>query len=143
MFFTFLKLHKRYQITQSITYMVIWRTLKQLKTRYLFPFFLFYLQNLILKVLNIYGRRMTQLNSLIINFINSRQMWKIERNYGSGKILLVAYDENLITSIRSYINKKNSPEEIISYQELLSTIKNVQKLLNPMSQNHRDNAQSR
>ena len=70
-------------------------------------------------------------------------MWKIERNYGSGKILLVAYDENLITSIRSYINKKNSPEEIISYLELLSTIKNVQKLLNPLSQNHRDNAQLR
>ena len=92
-FFTFLKLHKRYQITQSITYMVIWRTLKQLKTRYLFPFFLFYLQNLIIKVLSIYGRRMTQLNSLIINFINSKQMWKIERNYGSGKILLVAYQE--------------------------------------------------
>ena len=65
------------------------------------------------------------------------------RNYGSGKILLVAYDENLITSIRSYINKKNSPEEIISYLELLGTIKNVQKLLNPLSQNHRDNAQLR
>ena len=58
-------------------------------------------------------------------------------------MLLVAYDENLITSIRSYINKKNSTEEIISYLELLSTIKNVQKLLNPLSQNHRDNAQLR